>query len=167
MTLKYVKNMLEEFKVVEKMKTLILMVLYLTTFHIFVDGADESVALLKTENIHVSQEEVEGAEARLNQERDPSILKDTILIFKYLRSNGWNYEEISEHFEVDVRSVEKFLTGYPLCGTLLRHVHRYYENGGESLVASIPPHARTSNWHKLFISCFWPQSNTQNHIKAR
>lgn len=151
-----------------KMKKLSLLVLLLLCCDVFSMDDGGKLRLLPNGASQITVEDVQSAEERLNQPRDPKIHSDIVLILKYLLYNGWTTVEVGVFFKSSSDRVELLLSNDAFCD-LITNVHRHYMDGGESVIGLKPSHERTTNWFSGLTSCFpsWcNKPNTSTHIKA-
>jgi hypothetical protein len=119
--------------------------------------ASHNGPLLEKPAFSITTEQLHAAEKRLNQDLDPNLYEDTLLILKYLESRGFSDERVSSLFKSTPGSVRQVLKNPSPC-PLLSNIHVYYFRGGVSVseIEQEEQHSNFINWLTRFIPCLRP-----------
>jgi hypothetical protein len=95
--------------------------------------ASESISFVEKHGFSITTEQLHIAEKRLNDDQDPKLYEDTLLILRYLSGKKFSHEQIAQLFHSSVEQVEYVLTTGKPCN-LLERIHVYYYRGGVSVL---------------------------------
>lgn len=149
-----------------QMNKFLLAILFSVFSNICVEASQEQ-DVVQASNRVISIEEVRKAEESLNESRPFNRHGDIMAIFKYLESQGWGYKDIAQKYSIEEISVKKFLDNDLCYGTMLDCVHRYYVQGGESVIGVLPPHKQQTNWVDSMMSWFCGHHDPQEHHQQK